>query len=55
MPARDAAATAEWTAAVLDGRVPVPTALARQVALIATHCKAAGTAARQPLKLVASN
>ena len=55
LPTRDAAATAQWTTAVLEGRVPVPSALARQVALVAAHSKAAGTAARQPLKLVASN
>jgi anthranilate phosphoribosyltransferase len=54
LPARDAAATAQWTTAVLEGRVPAPSALAREVALIAAHCKSAGTAARQPLKLVAS-
>jgi hypothetical protein len=30
----------------------VPAALARQVALLAEHCHAAGAAARPPLKLV---
>jgi anthranilate phosphoribosyltransferase len=54
LPARDAQATAQWMREVLDGRLPVPSALARQVALIATHCKTAGSAARQPLKLVSS-
>ena len=54
LPARDALATAQWTREVIDGKVHAPTALARQVALIAEHCKAAGTAARQPLKLVSS-
>jgi anthranilate phosphoribosyltransferase len=54
LPAREAAATAAWTQEVLDGKVAVPTALARQVALIAAHCKAAGAAARGPLKLVSS-
>ena len=54
LPAREAAATAQWTRDVLDGKIPVPAALARQVALIATHCKSAGSAARQPLKLVSS-
>jgi anthranilate phosphoribosyltransferase len=53
LPARDAAATAEWTREVLAGRIPVPSALARQVALIATHCKSAGAAARA-LRLVSS-
>ncbi len=54
LPTRDAPATAHWTREVLEGAVPVPCALARQVALIATHCKAAGSAARGPLKLVRS-
>ena len=54
LPAREAAATAAWTRDVLDGKVPVPIALARQVALIAAHCKAAGSAARGGLKLVSS-
>jgi anthranilate phosphoribosyltransferase len=54
LPAREAVATAQWTRDVLDGKIPVPSALARQAALIATHCKAAGTAARGPLKLVSS-
>jgi anthranilate phosphoribosyltransferase len=52
LPGRDAPATAEWTRAVLEGRVRMPAALARQVALIADHCKAAGAAARPALKLV---
>ena len=54
LPARDAISTALWTREVLDGKVPVPPALARQVALVAAHCKAAGSAARGPLKLVSS-
>lgn len=54
LPARDAQATALWTRDVLDGKVAVPLALARQVALVAAHCKAAGSAARGPLKLVSS-
>jgi anthranilate phosphoribosyltransferase len=53
LPAREAAATAEWTRDVLSGRVAVPTALVRQVALIATHCRNAGAAARA-LRLVSS-
>lgn len=52
--ARDAESTARWTRDALEGRIPVPAALARQAALIADHCKAAGTAARAPLKLVSS-
>jgi anthranilate phosphoribosyltransferase len=52
LPARDAESTARWTQAVLEGRAAMPLALARQVALIAEHCKAAGTAGRPPLKLV---
>lgn len=52
LPARDAIATAEWTRAVMEGRAPMPAALARQVALIAEHCKSAGAAARPALKLV---
>jgi anthranilate phosphoribosyltransferase len=54
LPAREPHATAAWTRAVLDGGARVPLALARQVALVAEHCKAAGGAARQPLKLVSS-
>jgi anthranilate phosphoribosyltransferase len=54
LPARDAASTAQWTADVLDGKAIAPTALVRQVALIAEHCRSAGAAGRQPLKLVSS-
>jgi len=52
LPAREAPLTAAWTRSVLDGREKVPAALARQVALLAEHCHAAGAAARPPLKLV---
>ncbi|HUP29471.1 MAG TPA: DNA-binding protein YbiB [Usitatibacter sp.] len=52
LPGRDAAATAQWTRGILDGRSRMPAALARQVSLIAEHCKAAGAAARPALKLV---
>lgn len=52
LPARDAPSTARWTSAVLEGRAPMPAALARQVALIAEHSKAAGGATRPALKLV---
>jgi anthranilate phosphoribosyltransferase len=54
LPARDAASTAEWTRAVLAGEAPVPAAIARQASLVAAHCKSAGSAARQPLRLVTS-
>jgi anthranilate phosphoribosyltransferase len=53
LPARDAASTAAWTREVLAGEAPVPVALARQVAIVAAHCKAAGAAARA-LRLVSS-
>jgi anthranilate phosphoribosyltransferase len=53
LPARDAASTAAWTREVLAGQVPVPVALARQVAIVVAHCKAAGAAARA-LRLVSS-
>ncbi|MEP7262053.1 MAG: DNA-binding protein YbiB [Usitatibacter sp.] len=52
LPERDAESTAAWTRSVLDGAIPVPHALARQATLIASHCKAAGGAARTPLRLV---
>jgi anthranilate phosphoribosyltransferase len=55
LPARDVGATAKWTAEVLEGESPAPSALLRQVALIAEHCRSAGAAARAPLKLVTSN
>jgi anthranilate phosphoribosyltransferase len=54
LPARDASATAKWTAEVLEGKTLAPAALLRQVALIAEYCRAAGEAARRPLKLVSS-
>ena len=54
LPARDAAATAAWTAQVLDGAALAPAALLKQVAIIAAHCREAGAAARAPLKLVAT-
>ena len=53
LPAREARATADWTRDALEGRTPVPPAIARQVAIIAGHCKGPG-AARSPLKLVSS-
>ena len=52
--APDLEATAQWTRDVLDGKKPAPAALARQAALIVEHCRQAGSAARQPLKLVSS-
>ena len=54
LPSRDAQATAQWTRSVLEGKTPVPVALARQAALIVEHCRNAGAAGRQPLKLVSS-
>ena len=53
LPAREAPATAQWTRDVLEGKVPVPSALARQVALIASHCRASAMG-RTTLKLVSS-
>jgi len=38
----------------MEGGEPVPAAIARQVNIIAAHCKAAGAAARSPLRLVSS-
>lgn len=54
LPARDAIATAKWTADVLEGKALAPAAILRQVALLAEHCRNAGGASRQPLKLVSS-
>ena len=54
LPARDAPATAQWTADVLDGKALAPGALLRQVALVAGHCRSTGASSRQPLKLVSS-
>jgi len=54
LPARYARATADWTREAIEGRVSVPSAIARQVAIIAAHCKSAGAAARSPLRLVSS-
>lgn len=54
LPQRDVAATAAWTRDVLEGRLPVPAALARQVALIVEHCRQAAAAGRPPLRLVSS-
>ena len=51
LPERDASATARWTTEVLEGQRAVPPALARQAALIASHCK---SGERPPLRLVAS-
>ena len=52
LPSREAQATADWTRSVLAGTEPVPAAIARQVSIIAAHSKAAGAAARSPLRLV---
>ena len=55
LPARDAAATAQWTREVLDGKTRAPLALLREVTLIVEHCRTAANAGRPGLKLVASN
>jgi anthranilate phosphoribosyltransferase len=55
LPSREAAATAQWTRDVLDGKVRVPVALAREVTLIVEHCRTAANAGRPGLKLVSSN
>ena len=54
LPPRDAEATAHWTRAVLDGKVPAPVALSRQASLVIDHCRRQGAAGRQPLRLVSS-
>ncbi len=54
LPPRDAESTARWTRDVLDGRIAAPAALAREVALIAEHCRRVASARRQPLTLVSS-
>lgn len=54
LPARDAAATAQWTREVLAGREKAPVALVREVALIVEHCRTAANAGRPGLKLVSS-
>ena len=54
LPARDATSTAQWTREVLEGKRPVPVALARQAALIVAHCRQAVNAHRLPLRLVSS-
>jgi anthranilate phosphoribosyltransferase len=54
LPARDAEATAQWTADVLAARVRAPAALARQANLVVERCRRAADAARTPLKLVSS-
>ena len=53
LPARDAEATARWTKDVLDGKIPPPATLARQVSLVIEHCRN-GAANRRPLRLVTS-
>jgi anthranilate phosphoribosyltransferase len=54
LPAREAAATAQWTRAVLDGQEKLPVAIAREVALIVEHCRTAANAGRPGLTLVSS-
>ena len=55
LPSRDAAATAQWTRDVLDSKLRIPLALAREVTLIVEHCRTAANAGRPGLKLVSSN
>jgi anthranilate phosphoribosyltransferase len=38
LPSREAHATAKWTRDVLDGALPAPVAITKQVALIVEHC-----------------
>jgi anthranilate phosphoribosyltransferase len=52
LPARDAHATAQWTASVLEGRERVPRALAGQVAQLAGQCRKG--AATPSLRLISS-
>jgi anthranilate phosphoribosyltransferase len=51
LPERDAAATAAWTRAVLEGSRAVPDAIAQQVALLAQQAREAATP-RPALRLV---
>jgi anthranilate phosphoribosyltransferase len=51
LPAREAAATAQWTRDVLEGQREVPQAIARQVALVAAACRHAPSE-RPALRLV---
>jgi anthranilate phosphoribosyltransferase len=51
LPAREAIATAQWTREVLDGAREVPKSIARQVALIAAHCRV-GAIERPSLRIV---
>jgi anthranilate phosphoribosyltransferase len=50
LPSREAHATAKWTRDVLDGKLPPPVAIEKQVALILEHCRSTGAAARHRLK-----
>jgi anthranilate phosphoribosyltransferase len=52
LPSREAHATAKWTRDVLDGALPAPVAITKQVALILEHCEQTGHAARRALKAV---
>ena len=51
LPPRDATATAQWTREVIEGRHEVPAALARQVTLVVSQCRAA-LAERPSLRIV---
>ncbi len=52
LPQRDAHATAQWTREIIEDQRPVPGAIARQVALLVKHCRAAATAERPDLRIV---
>ena len=54
LPSREAEPTAQWTRDALEGRVPVPVALARQVAIIASHSRSTGEERKPGLRLVKS-
>ena len=54
LPSREAEPTAQWTRDVLEGRLAPPAALARQVAIIAEHCRSAGREGKPGLRLVKS-
>jgi anthranilate phosphoribosyltransferase len=47
LPSREAHATAKWTREVLDGKLPAPVAITKQVALILEHSMQTGAAARR--------
>jgi anthranilate phosphoribosyltransferase len=50
LPARDAHATAQWTASVLEGRTAAPPAIARQAEAIAARCRAGASEMPQEIE-----